>query len=91
MSSNEIYRTTRSRRKGQYYEAAWDAAVQTNPRFVSVTSFNEWHEGTQIETAVPAKTSNFTYLDYSPHQPDHYLKLTRDWVKKYISEVKVKA
>jgi hypothetical protein len=24
-----------------------------NPSFVAITSFNEWHEGTQIEPAAP--------------------------------------
>ena len=59
--------------------------MQVSPRFVSVTSFNEWHEGTQIETAVPVAknaANNCTYFDYTPFKPDHYLKLTGDWVRK---------
>ena len=85
-----FFRTTRNRRKGHYYESAWDAALQTSPRFVSITSFNEWHEGTQIEKAVPSQTKlsarkNFTYLDYAPNQPEFYLTLTKKWIKKFSS------
>ena len=51
---------TRRRRGGQYYEAMWEAALSSNgnkepPVGVSVTSFNEWHEGTQIEPAMDTK------------------------------------
>jgi hypothetical protein len=32
----------------------WRAAIAANPDQVTITSFNEWHEGTQIEPAAPA-------------------------------------
>ncbi|WP_228377905.1 hypothetical protein [Chryseobacterium luteum] len=31
-------------------------AVNVNPDFIGITSFNEWHEGIQIEPAVPKKS-----------------------------------
>jgi glycoprotein endo-alpha-1,2-mannosidase len=31
----------------------WEAALATGARVVSITSINEWGEGTQIEPAVP--------------------------------------
>ncbi|KAL6073300.1 Glycoprotein endo-alpha-1,2-mannosidase [Balamuthia mandrillaris] len=56
-------RNQRSRRDGQYYEDMWKAVLSLSssteattsllPSIVSVTSWNEWHEGTQIEPAVP--------------------------------------
>src|SRR5439155_734603 len=41
----------RGRHKGATYDALWAAAVAARPDIVSVTSFNEWGEGTQIEPA----------------------------------------
>ena len=31
----------------------WQAALSTQAQWVSITSYNEWGEGTQIEGAVP--------------------------------------
>ena len=44
---------TRNRVNGKYYETALQAALTVRPEIVSITSFNEWHEGTQIEKAIP--------------------------------------
>ncbi|XP_077977773.1 glycoprotein endo-alpha-1,2-mannosidase-like [Glandiceps talaboti] len=76
----------RQRLNGQYYENAFKQALDVNPAIVSITSFNEWHEGTQIEKAVPKKTISFTYLDYKPYEPDYYLKLTRKWVDNFTEK-----
>lgn len=43
-------KTTRERKNGKYYKIAWATALQTNPPLISITSFNEWHEGTQVST-----------------------------------------
>ncbi|XP_035152252.1 glycoprotein endo-alpha-1,2-mannosidase isoform X2 [Callithrix jacchus] len=77
---------TRNRINGKYYEIALNAALQARPSLISITSFNEWHEGTQIEKAVPKRTSNTVYLDYRPHKPGLYLELTRKWSEKYHKE-----
>jgi glycoprotein endo-alpha-1,2-mannosidase len=43
--------TTRDRKNGDYYMKSWQAALRAKPEdrgrphVVSVTSFNEWHEG----------------------------------------------
>ena len=34
----------RERRNGLYYETSWRTALATTARFISITSFNEWHE-----------------------------------------------
>ena len=73
------YANTRSRENGEYYRKSFQAALSVQPPLISVTSFNKWHEGTQIERAVP--TSG--YRDYSPNEPDYYLKLTRTYVEKF--------
>ena len=40
-----------SRRDGRRYDAMWRAAIDARPDLITVTSYNEWHEGTQIEPA----------------------------------------
>ena len=77
---------TRNRVNGRYYETALQAALSARPDIVSITSFNEWHEGTQIERAAPKKTVTRVYLDYLPHGPDHYLELTRHWAEQFNKE-----
>ena len=54
------------RKEGEFYEDFWKTAGKfsdLSPRIVLITSFNEWHEGTEIE---PSK-------EYG----DKYLKLTK--------------
>lgn len=72
---------TRDRERGAYYDRMWSAAIDIKPALVGITSFNEWHEGTQIEPAVPKQIPGFTYLDYQPLPPDYYLQRTAHWVK----------
>jgi glycoprotein endo-alpha-1,2-mannosidase len=40
------------RRDGATYDRLWQAAIAARPDAVTITSFNEWGEGTQIEPAV---------------------------------------
>lgn len=79
-------KNTRPRQDGRYYKNSLQKALDINPSMISITSFNEWHEGTQIETAVPKATDSFTYLDYGPEGPQCYLNITRQYVSKFISE-----
>lgn len=55
-----------SREKGALYDRLWQAAIDspTKPAAVVITSFNEWHEGTSIEPAVPKSIDGYTYEDY---------------------------
>ena len=69
----------RDREQGAYYDRLWHAALAAGAAVVGVTSFNEWHEGTQIEPAAPHGTPDFTYLDYGAQGPDWYLDRTRHW------------
>jgi len=77
------------RRDGNTYDDRWKSmfAVGIKPKMVAITTFNEWHEGTQIEPAATnMKTSNGSaYDDYGKLLPDGYLKMTRDWVDKYLA------
>eukprot|EP00026_Physarum_polycephalum_P007936 Phypoly_transcript_08008.p1 GENE.Phypoly_transcript_08008~~Phypoly_transcript_08008.p1 ORF type:complete len:417 (+),score=55.96 Phypoly_transcript_08008:168-1253(+) len=42
-------RNTKSRENGEYYETQWKAAMGARPEIISITSYNEWHEGTKGE------------------------------------------
>jgi len=70
---------TRDRQHGAYFERGFSAAVESRPAMISITSFNEWHEGTQIEEAVPKQTADHRYADYAPQGSDFYLNLSRKW------------
>lgn len=74
---------TRKRANGKYYEESWNTALDMNTEIISVTSFNEWHEGTQIEKAVPYKFRTYDYENYLPHSSDYYLKMTKKFVEKF--------
>ena len=45
----------RSRRNGATYDAMWRGAVKAHADLVTITSYNEWHAGTQIEPARPGR------------------------------------
>mgnify|MGYP000919317581 FL=1 len=75
--------TTRDRENGKYYTDMFQAAVESGTSYIGITSFNEWHEGTQIEPAVPFKSDAFQYLDYSPLAPDYYLTHTAELVSAW--------
>jgi hypothetical protein len=44
---------TRARQDGATYDRMWRTALHAQPDLVTITSYNEWQEGTQIE---PART-----------------------------------
>lgn len=75
------------RRKGATYDAMWRAAIQAHADRVTITSYNEWHEGTQIEPAAPAcRRGAYRYLSYDGAWGMHgaaaetaYLGRTRYW------------
>jgi hypothetical protein len=48
------------RNNGATYNSSWTAAIASNPDWITITSFNEWFEGTMIE---PSVSYNTLYLD----------------------------
>jgi len=77
-------KNARDRQNGKYYQKMFNAAIASDPHIISITSFNEWHEGTQIEPAIPKNTSSgFVYLDYSPFDPNYYLEKTYEFVLQF--------
>jgi len=42
----------RSRAGGEFYRQCWNGAIESQADWVVITSYNEWREGSQIETSV---------------------------------------
>ena len=64
--------TNRERRNGDYFREMW--AQARGSKWVGVTSWNEIHEGTQIEMCEPHENS----FDYGRLPPDGYIELLRE-------------
>ena len=80
-----------SRKRGARYDVMWDRAIRAKPDIVTITSYNEWHEGTQIE---PARAVGLPYLSYEgaygltgKAAERAYLDRTATWVKRLRTPV----
>ena len=78
----------RGRASGATYDSMWKSAIQAGADRVTITSYNEWHEGTQIEPAKPFCIPNqgTCYADYTgdfgladPQAQQGYLIRTAVW------------
>jgi glycoprotein endo-alpha-1,2-mannosidase len=70
---------TKGRENGDYYDRMFQAALDAKTYLIAITSFNEWHEGTQIEPAVPTTSNGYSYEDYGTLSPSYYLERTKFW------------
>lgn len=78
----------RDRDGGSYYASMWKDAIKAEPHAICVTSYNEWGEGTQIESAIPYTSPEGTrFQDYSPEAPDFYLKETLRFSKQFKAAI----
>ena len=59
----------KDREGGAYYERSWQAAINSQPNWVVITSFNEWPEG--------------TYIEPSTAFGDQYLQATGRWSQQF--------
>jgi len=80
--------TPTSRRDGATYDGLWQAALAAQPDYVTITSYNEWGEGTQIEPAVEHRG----YRSYDgawgltgPSASTAYLLRTAYWAGRFHS------
>jgi glycoprotein endo-alpha-1,2-mannosidase len=64
------------------YKRGWQTAIQTGAQFVTITSFNEWHEGSQIEPAVERISSDYCYPGFRDG-PLQYIRLTAEMVSRF--------
>ncbi len=78
---------------GQRYDDMWRAALAAGADVVTVTSWNEWHEGTQIEPAVPycfpdgycSPGYEGIYGRSGADAPRAYMDRTREWAELFRS------
>jgi glycoprotein endo-alpha-1,2-mannosidase len=88
--ASNIYRV-QPRRNGATYDTRWRTALCAKPDLVTIASYNEWHEGTQIEPASAAppgprgmyRTYDGAYGLRGRAAERAYLTRTKYWVKRY--------
>jgi len=56
----------------ELYRVQWQEAIEADPDWILITSFNEWHEGSEIEPS----------LEYG----QGYLELTAEYAKRFKSQ-----
>jgi glycoprotein endo-alpha-1,2-mannosidase len=88
-------RRTRPRRDGATYDAMWRLAIRSGADGVTITSYNEWHEGTQIEPArgrSSAAAASPSFANYEGAYGRHgqaaqtaYLRRTAFWASAFTS------
>ncbi|GAB0098592.1 glycoprotein endo-alpha-1,2-mannosidase [Sergentomyia squamirostris] len=71
----------RHRSNGQYYGVAWRTAIRTGAAVITISSYNDWPHGDQIEDAA----ARVGFKDYStPSGKTHkYLDLTSHWIDEF--------
>jgi glycoprotein endo-alpha-1,2-mannosidase len=72
-------RNTKSRNGGKYYEQMWSSALELkkSPDAVGITSWNEYHEGTNVEPSIAKEGYLSDSLDVD------FLALTLECVRKF--------
>ncbi|MEU3183756.1 glycoside hydrolase family 99 protein [Streptomyces sp. NPDC006923] len=88
---------TVERANGTTYDRVWQHTLTSGatgkpPTWVSITSFNEWHEGSQIEPAtanppagLPYQSYNGAYGKTGAAAETAYLDRTQYWVQQYVA------
>jgi hypothetical protein len=80
----------RPRLAGSTYDEWWQETIAADPQFVAIISFNEWHEGTQIEPALSARFPLPNYVSYLNAYGDaagverSYLRRTALWIDLFL-------
>lgn len=62
------------RRNGKLYGNLWEEAIRAQPDWVLITSYNEWHEGSEIE---PSLELGDRYLALTAHFAPRFLQAPR--------------
>ena len=84
--------TVKPRRGGFTYDSMWHAAIRSGADAVTITSFNEWQEGTQIEPAAPPDWRGlYRYASYNGAwgltgraAEAAYLDRTAFWISRFL-------
>ena len=84
-----------ARSNGSTYDGGWSALIARRPEWISVVSFNEWHETSQIEPARPLSYGAFRYLDYvgayglrGSAASNAYITRTALWADRFKGKVR---
>ena len=80
-------RRTRARRDGATYDTMWRNALAAGADVVTITSYNEWHEGSQIEPAAAKPGTRYASYDGAwglrgAQAATAYLARTALWVQR---------
>jgi glycoprotein endo-alpha-1,2-mannosidase len=78
--------TVKLRDDGATYDSMWSAAIKAGADMVTITSYNEWSEGTQIEPAGRGgryETYDGTYGLYGRAAQRAYIKRTAYWTSRF--------
>jgi glycoprotein endo-alpha-1,2-mannosidase len=59
------------RHDGQTYEVLWEEAIAADPDWVLITTWNEWHEGSEIE---PSDEHGDKYIDITKRYAPQFTK-----------------
>jgi hypothetical protein len=77
------------RKDGSTFDTQWTSALNTGvePTIVTITSFNEWHEGSMIEPPQFGLNdgNGYSYADFGTLPPEGYLTLTHNWIDKFLA------
>lgn len=73
----------RDRDDTEYFYALFVETHKLQPAFIGITSFNQWHDGTQIESAGIFSIRGYNYLDYRPLPHDAYIHKTRSLLSNF--------
>ena len=65
--------TAVARENGELYSRSWSSAVAARPDWILITSWNEWHEGSEIE---PSVEDGRVYLDMTAEQAPAFKNAT---------------
>lgn len=87
------------RRDGRVYDHMWRLAIAAGADVITVTSYNEWHEGSQIEPAARSRTTGGrTYQDYEgawgltgAAAATAYLARTRYWADRFDAAARARS
>ena len=89
---------TLGRENGATYDRQWTNAVNNGADWISITSFNEWHEGSVIEPASSNPPAGNGYLTFQgaygtsgTASETAYLDRTRYWIERTQRAVSLRA
>jgi glycoprotein endo-alpha-1,2-mannosidase len=74
------------RRGGKTYDSIWTAALRAGTDVATITSYNEWNEGTQIEPACPRQgyeSYDGAWGERGKAAERAYLNRTRLWTSRF--------